>query len=114
MGPDWLDLLLRTLAVLGMAYGAYQGIQRMRADGTWSTAAFVLSTALLLAYVGGGIIIVLLYSLTLVREYLVTFFIVAALYFVGGFYLCWKLAAYIKVRIPPKGDGAKPGVGSPE
>jgi hypothetical protein len=113
MGPDWLDFLLRALAVIGMGYGAYQGYRRMHESGTLSVAAEALNVALLLLYICGGVLIVVVYAVTLAGGHLIAFLIIAGAYYVGGLYVWWKLAVSIRARFPPKG-GHDPKSGGAE
>ena len=102
MGTDWLDLLLRLLAVSGMSYGAYQGYRQMRENGTWSRRIFLLQGALLLLYVSGGLLIVAVYVVYFHEDHTVAGLIISVAYFVGGLYPVWKLAARITAKFAPK------------
>lgn len=107
---EFLNSLLSFAATLGMLYGAYQGIQRMRENGTWSGAAYGLTVVVQLIYVLGGVSIILAYSLMFAWDFFGAFLIGTGLYLTIGFYVCWKLVAFIKERFPPKAGGPKPSV----
>ncbi len=100
---DWTDILLRVLAAVGVALGAYQGIKWARADDKWSAGALVLSVAAMTAYVCGAVAMVIVYGVLVAWDYFIVFMMAATLYVVGGFYGCFKLIIYLKSRLPPAG-----------
>ena len=99
---EWYEVALRVLVILGFACAAYDGYRRARAQGTWSGPATAIITLLLLAYLTGGVALLVWYGALIAPEYPLLVATIGAVYLAGGLYLLIKAIRAVQRRFPPR------------
>lgn len=101
---SFFDAAVRLIVAVGMLLGAYRAYRVAKANGTWSGKAALINTLLALLFVVFGVVLAVGGGIELAPEHPILFGLLAAAYFIGGFYGLLRVMNRVEQRY---GSGAR-------